>query len=100
MDAAPNGPQNNPHADPPPHRTVQQLPPWRLILHDDEVSEKQHVIAALAAALPLSRAAAAQRVLQAHRDGVATVLETHRELAELYYLQLSKRNLIVSIERA
>lgn len=76
------------------------LPPWRVLLHDDEVHERSYVADVLNDALPLSYAAAMQRVIQAHRHGVALILITHRELAELYYLQLSKRDLIVSIEAA
>jgi len=76
------------------------LPQWRVMLHDDEVHERSYVADVLNEALPLSYAAAMQRVIQAHRHGVALILMTHRELAELYYLQLSKRDLIVSIEPA
>lgn len=80
-------------------RHVAKLPQWRVLLHDDEVHEKQYVIDALDKSLPISKAAATQRVINAHRDGTTILLITHLELAELYCLQLSKQNLIVTLER-
>jgi len=78
---------------------VAALPQWRVLLHDDEVHERNEVIARLIETLPISRPAATRRVLEAYRTGVATLLHTHQELAELYYVLLSKQNLIVTIER-
>ncbi len=76
----------------------QSLPRWRVVLHDDEVSDRPSMINAITQCTPLSHAAATQRVLAAHVDGTSLLLNVHRELAELYYVQLSKRNLIVTIE--
>lgn len=87
-------------AEGPAFRQVEALPRWRVLLHDDEVHDPAYVVESVVACVPLSATAATQRVVAAHRDGSALLLETHRELAELYYLQLSKRNLVVSIERA
>ncbi len=81
-------------------RQVTALPQWRVLLHDDEVHDQGHMIDALTGHTPLSRAAATQRVVDAHRDGTVNLLTCHQELAELYCLQLSKQNLIVTIERA
>lgn len=81
------------------HDAVTALPQWRVMLHDDEVHGRMEVIDRLIETLPLNRTAATQRVLEAYRTGVATLLHTHQELAELYYVQLSKQNLIVTIER-
>jgi len=100
MDAQPPGFENNPPADGQPAQRVERMPPWRVLLHDDEVSASQEMIDRLSDLLPLSRAAASQRVLEAHRAGVALLLTTHRERAELYALQLTQANFIVSIERA
>jgi ATP-dependent Clp protease adapter protein ClpS len=83
-----------------PQQPVTTLPRWRVSLHDDEVHDRQYVIDVLAEHMPLSHAAATQRVLQAHTHGTAVLLHTHRELAELYYVQLSKQDLIVTIEQA
>lgn len=74
------------------------LPQWRLLLHDDEVTDRPNTIDAITECTPLTKAAATRRVIEAHRDGVAMLMHTHRELAELFYVQLSKRNLIVSLE--
>jgi len=78
---------------------VAALPQWRVVLHDDEVHDRNEVIARLTETLPISRSAATRRVMQAHDAGVATLLHAHQELAELYYVRLSKQNLIVTIER-
>ena len=80
-------------------RPVSSLAQYRVILHDDEVHEKQYVIDTLSNYLPISHAAATQRVINAHRDGTTTLLIAHLELAELYCLHLSKQNLIVTLER-
>lgn len=74
------------------------LPQWRLLLHDDEVMDRAFTIDTITECTPLSHAAATRRVIEAHRHGVAMLLLTHRELAELFYVQLSKQNLIVSLE--
>lgn len=78
---------------------VDQLPQWRIVLHDDEVHEPLDMIELVCATLPLSRYAATRRVLETHRHGMSILLHAHQELAELYYLQLSKQNLIVTIEK-
>lgn len=99
----PEGHFTGPDDPKPPHspsfRQVDSLPKWRVLLHDDEVHDKQFTIDTLTALLPLSPAAATQRVINAYRDGTAILLITHLELAELYCLHLSKRNLIVSLDR-
>ncbi len=94
----PQRPESSP-SDSQPQR-VCALPRWRLLLHDDEVHDRPYMIDTLMRHTPLSQAAATRRVIQAHERGTALLLQTHRELAELYYVQLSKRNLIVSIEQA
>jgi len=80
------------------HQAVDRLPTWRVILHDDEVFDTDAVADVIADLLPLTINAATRRALEAQKRGVSVLLRTHRELAELYYLQLSKQNLIVSIE--
>lgn len=81
------------------HQRVERLPRWRIVLHDDEVHEPMEMIDLVASSLPMSRYAVIRRVLETHHKGTAVLMLAHRELAELYYLQLSKQNLIVTIER-
>ncbi|MFA7236188.1 MAG: ATP-dependent Clp protease adaptor ClpS [Phycisphaeraceae bacterium] len=81
------------------HQRVERLPRWRIVLHDDEVHEPMEMIDLIASSLPMSRYAVIRRVLETHHKGTAVLMFAHRELAELYYLQLSKQNLIVTIER-
>ena len=80
-------------------RQVAELPRWRVTLHDDEVHDPSYVVEAVVNATPLSHSAAVQRVIDAQRDGSTMLLLTHQELAEHYYVLLSKQNLVVSIER-
>ena len=78
---------------------VDRLPQWRIVLHDDEVHEPLDMIDRISSTLPISRYAAIRRVLETHQHGTSVLMLAHQELAELYYLQLSKQNLIVTIER-
>lgn len=74
------------------------MPKWRVLLHNDDVNDMFHVIKALVRTTPLSIAEAETRMLEAHRKGVALVLTTHKELAELYQEQLTSFSLTVTIE--
>lgn len=76
------------------------LPRWRVLLHNDDVHDMGYVTETLCqiASLPLSHAFVA--MLTAHREGVARVLETHREYAEFVAEQLVSAGLSSSIEPA
>lgn len=74
------------------------LPPYRVLLHNDDVNEIHQVIAWLTELTPLAHSRAAQVTLEADVRGVSLVLVTHRELAELYRDQLRTRRLTVTIE--
>ena len=74
------------------------LPPWKVLLHNDDVNDMLHVIDTIKMLTPLSETAAAQRTLEAHAQGVALLLTTHQERAELYAEQFTSRLLTVTIE--
>ena len=74
------------------------LPPYRVLLHNDDVNEVQQVIAWLTELTPLAHARAVEVTLEADVRGVSLVIVTHRELAELYRDQLRTRRLTVTIE--
>lgn len=98
------GYDSEPHADQPYEgwddtpQVRHALPRWRLMLHDDEITDRPIIINAIVDCLPISKPAATLRVVEAYRRGTSQLLQTHRELAEHYYMLLSRRNLIVSIE--
>ena len=76
------------------------LPPWKVLLHNDDKSEMGFVIATIVELTPLNEQAAKLRMLEAHETGVALLLTTHKERAELYKDQFESKGLTVSIEPA
>ena len=76
------------------------LPPWRVVLHNDNVNPMDRVVEAIHQLTPLSREQALARMHEAHITGSAMLLVTHRERAELYVEQFHSHKLTVSIEPA
>lgn len=76
------------------------LPPWKVLLHNDDVNEMLYVVETIVGLTPLDPAQAAQRTLEAHKSGVALLLTTHQERAELYQEQFQSKRLTVTIEPA
>jgi ATP-dependent Clp protease adaptor protein ClpS len=76
------------------------LPPWKVLLHNDEINEIDYVVETVRMLTPLPKEDAINRTLEAHRTGVALLLTTHQERAELYAQQFASRNLTVTIEIA
>lgn len=85
----------SPTRTPPAH-----LPPYRVLLHNDDVNAVDHVIASLLELTPLNLQRDAEVTLEADTTGVALVLVTHQERAELYQEQLQSKLLTVTIEPA
>src|SRR5437879_2988146 len=88
-------PKRKPQTKPP-----QPLPPWRVLLHNDDKNDVLYVIKTVIELTPLGEQAAKQRTLEAHETGVALLLVTHKERAELYKEQFASKGLIVTIEPA
>ncbi len=82
-------------------RTLDEtLPPYRVILHDDDVNEMGHVVRALLASVPeLDVRGATEIMLTAHLQGRAEVIACPLERAELYRDRLESRGLTATIER-
>ncbi|MCX5658975.1 MAG: ATP-dependent Clp protease adaptor ClpS [Planctomycetota bacterium] len=80
--------------------SVQPLPPWKVILHNDEVNEFDYVIETIVMLTRLAEQDAVRQTLEAHEKGAALLLTTHRERAELFQQQFSSRKLTVTIEPA
>jgi len=74
------------------------LPPWSVLLHNDDKNEMLFVIRAIVELTPLNREDAMQRMFEAHKSGVALLLVTHKERAELYLDQFQTKGLTISIE--
>jgi ATP-dependent Clp protease adapter protein ClpS len=77
-----------------------ELPPYRVLLHDDERVDMTFVVRSIVELTPLSAPLARDVMLSAHEHGVAQVLVTHQERAELYQEQFTGKGLTVTIEPA
>ena len=76
------------------------LPPWKVLLHNDDKNDMLFVVEAIVSLTPLNQEAAAVRTLEAHQRGLALLLTTHKERAELYQEQFQSKGLTVTIELA
>lgn len=74
------------------------LPLWKVLLHNDDVNSLEHVIFTVMELTPLDQDEAIQRTLEADREGLALLLVTHKERAELYQEQFQSKHLTVTIE--
>ncbi len=83
-----------------PQRRPEHLPPFRVLLHNDDHNDMVYVVEAILDLTPLDVERAARAMLEAHQTGVALLLVTHRERAELYAEQFASKRLRVSIEPA
>ncbi len=95
--AAPAASNTKPAKAPPQRK---QLPPYRVLLHNDDVHDMVFVVETLMELTPLKADAAAKVMLEAHHRGLAQVLLTHRERAELYQEQFKSKGLVATIEPA
>lgn len=77
-----------------------QLPPYRVLLHNDEVSDMVFVVRTICKLTPLAPNQAIMKMLEAHFRGVTLLLVTHKERAELYAEQFTTFKLKVTIEPA
>jgi ATP-dependent Clp protease adaptor protein ClpS len=77
---------------------TQQLPPYRVLLHNDDVNSFEHVILTILKLTPLKPEEAIERTQEAHDRGVSLLLVTHKERAELYVEQFATFKLTVTAE--
>ena len=75
-----------------------QLPPYKVLLHNDDINSMAHVVLSIVKLTTMSLAEAEDRMLEAHNRGMSLLLVTHKERAELYEEQFRSQNLIVTIE--
>ncbi|MGF1472764.1 MAG: ATP-dependent Clp protease adaptor ClpS, partial [Rubrobacteraceae bacterium] len=80
-------------------RRTTQEPPYKVILHNDDYTPMEHVVATLRKVIPrMSTRRAVSIMLEAHTKGKAVATKTHKELAELYQDQLRSEGLTATIE--
>lgn len=84
----------------PKKKPPKQLPPFKVLLHNDDVNTFEHVIESIVKVTTLSPREAILRTLEAHESGVALLIVTHRERAELYVEQFLTFQITVTIEPA
>ena len=86
-----------PESAPPQRRP---MPGWAVLLHNDDVNEFLFVARSVVEFARLTVHDAMERTIEAHDSGVALLLVTHRERAELIQEQFQTRGLTVTIEPA
>jgi ATP-dependent Clp protease adaptor protein ClpS len=75
------------------------LPPYKVILHNDDHNAMDHVVNALRKSIPgMSLGKAAAVMWEAHTSGKAIVITCPLELAELYQQRLLSFGLTATIE--
>jgi ATP-dependent Clp protease adapter protein ClpS len=84
----------------PKNKPPQPLPPWKVLLHNDDKNDMFFVIRSIIELTPLKEQDAKLRTIEAHESGVALLLTTHKERAELYQDQFVSKGLTVTIEPA
>ncbi len=75
-----------------------KLPPYKLLLHNDEFNTMDEVVIRIVKLTPLSAAQAINKMLEAHRSGTAILLVTHKERGELYVQQFASARISTSLE--
>lgn len=83
---------------PPPR--LDHLPPFRVLLHNDDHNEMGFVIRTLREIAALTEDHATQVTKETDEQGVGLVTVTHKERAELFVEQLTSKGLRASCEAA
>lgn len=82
-------------------RLTRLLPPYAVILHNDDHNAMDYVVVALVKSVPsLSPQDAIEIMLEAHNQGQATVIVCPLELAELYRDRILSFGLTATIEKS
>jgi ATP-dependent Clp protease adaptor protein ClpS len=77
------------------------LPPWSVILHNDDHNDMLYVVQCLVKSVPnMGTPRATKIMLEAHNHGKALVTTCPLELAELYRDRLQSCGLTATIEEA
>jgi len=79
---------------------LDQMPQYKVLLHNDDVNDFEHVCATLMELFAVKFERAFDLTSEADKRGLALVMVTHKELAELKAQQLQSKRLTASIEPA
>lgn len=79
---------------------VESLPPWSLVLHDDNVNKAEFVVQKVQEITKLEEEEAVEKVLEAHKEGKSVLLTTHKEKAELLVEMFDDCKITVTMEKA
>ncbi|MFN3167407.1 MAG: ATP-dependent Clp protease adaptor ClpS [Phycisphaeraceae bacterium] len=83
-----------------PDKELHKLPPYNVLLHNDDHNDMRYVVLTILDLTPLKEFEAMRRMFEAHQRGLALLLTTHKERAELYRDQFKAKGLTVTIEPA
>lgn len=86
-----------PARTPPVSRPLDQ---YKVLLHNDDVSEPMIVVRSMIEIVSLSTEKAFSVMVEAEKTGCSLVVVTHLERAELYQDQLQSRGLTITLEKA
>ena len=78
---------------------VEQLPPFGVILHNDDVNHMERVVEVLVQVLRIPAQMAIALMLESHNDGESVVCRTHRERAEFLRECLDDQGLLATVRR-
>ena len=84
----------------PKKKPPQPLPPWKVLLHNDDKNDIGYVVDTIMQLTSLNQQDAELRTKEADKTGLALLLTTHKERAELYQEQFTSKGLVVTIEPA
>ncbi len=77
---------------------MDHLPPWRVLLHNDDENDIEFVVRTIIELAALRVQEALSVTMEAHKKGLGLICTTHRERAELFREQFSSKGLTVTIE--
>ncbi len=81
-----------------PARAATTLPQWKVLLHNDPVSDMDYVVESIVRFVRATVPMATRCMFEAHRKGISLITVTHREHAELLQEQFQSARLRVTIE--
>jgi len=81
-----------------PETDTRTPPPYKVILHNDDVNDMGYVVETIKKLTPLSLEECFRKMMEAHLTGSSLLLVCHKERAELYQEQFHSCRLTVTIE--
>lgn len=76
------------------------LPPWNIILWNDEINPIEFIVEKVAEIATLTKENAEIKAVEAHKEGKSLLLTTHKEKAELIIEQFESYKITVTMEKA